>query len=73
MILWIKGNDVELETALSPLEFISLVDIQNRGDLRCSISVSRGERVGYIPLEDFDVDRTMKSLENPDQLPLVLL
>lgn len=68
-----KGFDIELETALSPIEFASLVDIQKRGDARCSVAVTRGERVGYLPLEDLDVERIFKSLENQNQLPLVLL
>lgn len=77
MIIHLLGSDVELKTDLSPIEYCSLVDIQSRGDIHCSIMVKQGTlegvRAGFIPIEDIDHERTMKSLENPDQLPLVLL
>ena len=71
--MYIRGNEVELETPLSPLEYIALADIQSRGDIHASIAVTKGERCGFIPLVDIDHERTMQALENPDQLPLVLL
>lgn len=73
MIVYMKCSDTELETPLSPIEYASLADIQQRGDAHVSIAVSKGERCGYIPLIDVDHARTMAALNNPDQLPLVLL
>lgn len=77
MIVWLIHGDVELATNLSPIELVALVDLKERKDITCSIAVtlgtSEGPRAGFIPIEDIDYERTMKSLENPDQLPLVLL
>lgn len=75
--MWLIHGDIELATNLSPIELIALVDLKRRKDITCSIAVtlgtSDGPRAGFIPIEDLDLDRTLKSLENPDQLPLVLL
>lgn len=72
MIVFIKGNPIELETDLSPIELVALVDIQKRGDIVASISVKRGERVGYIPIEDLDVEKTINNLADDAQLELCL-
>lgn len=73
MVIYLKENDIELEACISPIEFVSLVDLQNRGEIHCSISVKRGERVGYIPLSDIDHERVLSKLDDPHQLELVLL
>lgn len=74
MIIYIKANDVELTSGLSPLEWVSLVDIAARGEIHISIAVTRGERCGFIPLIDIDIERTTQALHDlPNQLPLVLL
>lgn len=74
MIIFLKANDLELDSGLSPIEFVSLVDIAERGEIHVSIAVTKGERCGFIPLIDIDVERVIKSLHDlPNQLPLVLL
>ena len=74
MIIYLKANDVELTSGLSPIEWVSLVDIAARGEIHVSIAVTRGERCGYVPMEDIDAERTTNALHDmPNQLPLVLL
>jgi len=74
MIIFLKSNDVELTSGLSPIEWVSIVDIAERGEIHVSIAVTRGERCGFVPLIDIDVERTTQALHDlPNQLPLVLL
>jgi hypothetical protein len=74
MIIYLKANDLELDSGLTPIEFISLADIAERGEIHLSIAVTKGERCGFIPLLDIDVERTIKALHDlPNQLPLVLM
>jgi len=74
MVIFLKSTDVELESGLSPIEFVSLVDIAERGEIHVSIAVTKGERCGFVPLIDIDIERTTKALHDlPNQLPLVLL
>lgn len=73
MIVYLLANGLELNCALTPIEFCTIVDLSDRGDVSVKISVTRGERVGFIPIEDIDTKRTMEALQViPNQLPLEL-
>ena len=73
MILYLKANGLELDCALNPIEFCSVVEMSERGDISVKISVMRGERVGFIPVDDIDTARTLEALQVlPNQLPLEL-
>ena len=65
-VVYIKGNDLPLQTELSLDVLYDLHHLLTRGAISVSVSVVFGERVGYIPLEDLDFTRM------PTQLHLSL-
>lgn len=73
MIVYLKANDLELDCELSPIEFCAVMEMSERGCLSAKIAVTRGERVGFIPMDDVDAKRTLDALQVlPNQLPLEL-
>lgn len=72
MRVFILGNaDVELTTAIEPDTFVELVNLTDAGIVHCQISVHLGERVGWLPMSDLDIMRTLEALKvEPNQLAL---
>lgn len=72
MKVFIAGNaDVVLTTALEPDIFVELVNLSDAGLVHCQISVHLGERVGWMPMSDVDVMRTLEALKvEPAQLAI---
>lgn len=69
MIVFIKGNDLELSCKLSAEELRALVEINKSKQTHIQVSVYLGVRVGYVPLDDLDMS---KSYETKEQLLLEL-
>lgn len=63
--MFIRGNTLPLKVNLSRDDFDRLVHLHRRGEIHVSISVSHGERVGFLPMDDLDITRT-----TDDQLSL---
>jgi hypothetical protein len=74
MRIFIKASStVVLSTHLTPSELDQLVYLHEKGEISVSISVFLKERVGFIPITDIDIERTMEeSKVSPNQLPLEL-
>jgi len=70
--VYIRGNpEVVLTTALEPDTFVELVNLSDAGIVHCQISVHLGERVGWLPMSDLDIMRTLEALKvEPNQLAL---
>ena len=64
MIVYLIGNDLPLKSNLDRTDFLNLERMFSAGDISVSLSVMLGERVGYIPLDDIDIERTKNDLAN---------
>lgn len=66
MIVHIKGNKLPLTTNLSREDVEKLAHLHRMGEIHVSLSVSYGERCGFISFDDLDLQRS------DDQLALEL-
>lgn len=64
MVVYIKGNSLKLTSNISKEDFDRLSHLHRMGEIHVSLSVSYGERVGFISFDDIDL--------NPAQLELAL-
>ena len=66
MVVFIKGNSLKLTSNISKEDFDRLSHLHQQGEIHVSLSVSYGERVGFISFDDLDLNRS------DDQLSLEL-
>lgn len=66
MVVHIKGNKLPLTCNLSNEDFERLAHLHRMGEIHVSLSVSYGERVGFLSFDDLDLERS------DDQLSLEL-
>jgi len=66
----LKANEVRLTANISKEDFDRLVFLHRMGEIHVSLSVSHGERVGFISFDDIDICQTLESESESQQLPL---
>jgi len=64
MVVYLKGNTLRLSANISEEDFKRLAHLHQMGEIHVSLSVSYGERIGFISFDDIDL--------NPAQLELAL-
>lgn len=58
MIVFLKGNTLKLSSNLSREDFDKLAHLHAMGEIHVSLSVSYGERCGFISFDDVDIQRS---------------
>jgi hypothetical protein len=66
MVVFIKGNPLRLTCNLSLEDFKKLSHLHAQGEIHVRLSVSYGERVGFISFDDLDLSRSPTSSEQLD-------
>lgn len=64
MNVFIKGNTLRLTANISEEDFKRLAHLHQQGEVHVRLSVSYGERVGYVSFDDLILE--------PEQLELAL-
>jgi len=66
VIVFLKGNAINLSANLSRDDFSRLAYLHKSGEIHVSISVSYGERCGFISFDDVDIEKTTETLNAHD-------
>lgn len=64
MVVYLKGNTLRLSANISEEDFKRLAHLHQMGEIHVRLSVSYGERVGYVSFDDLILE--------PEQLELAL-
>lgn len=56
MVVYLKGNTLRLSANISEEDFKRLAHLHQMGEIHVSLSVSYGERVGWVSFDDIQID-----------------